>query len=220
MLLPACVKQPVTAESCVCQACQFARFNGCCWQPAAGRCFPAVYACCRLSLTGVLLLSMHLQQMRAFLPGCFKQRCCCMQLVNHLQQIRACCQSCFKQCGCCLQLSGDYDSDGELPSSSASTRNKAKLGMKGGKKGRGDPSKPGPAVGGAAYRMSEWPPDTGPDGQLEARPDNVSPSAALHAPLCSTEPACNRACMDCCAASAFACLWLQHLQQIVQTKPA
>lgn len=100
-----------------------------------------------------------------------------------------------------------------MPSSSASTRNKAKLGLKGGKKGRGDPSKPGPAVGGAAYRMSEWPPDTGPDGQLEARADNVSLSAALRAPLCSTEPACGRACMDCCADPAFACLYLQHLQQ-------
>ena len=110
---------------------------------------------------------------------------------------------CFNWYGRCLQLSGDYDSDGEMPSSSASTRNKAKLGLKGGKKGRGDPSKPGPAVGGAAYRMSEWPPDTGPDGQLEARPDNVSLSAALHALQCSTEPACSRACMDCCADPAL-----------------
>lgn len=144
----------------------------------------------------------------ACLNGCV----CCLQLGNLMHKLYACCRLGLKGCSC-LQLSGDYDSDGEMPSSSASTRNKGKLGLKGGKKGRGDPSKPGPAVGGAAYRMSEWPPDTGPDGQLEARADNVSLSAALRAPLCSTEPACGRACMDCCADPAFACLYLQHLQQ-------
>ena len=126
-------------------------------------------------------------------------------LVDHLQPMLACCCLRFIGYRCCLQLSGDYDSDGEMPSSSASTRNKAKLGLKGGKKGRGDPSKPGPAVGGAAYRMSEWPPDTGPDGQLEARPDNVRLSAAPYVPLSSTAPACIRACLGCCAAPAVAC---------------